>query len=278
MKDNKLGMVFIASGVYVGNTLGGILGTALIVNGGWTLAGPAIALFHILPLCFLPFIDTDGVEDYVEISGEEDLPNPTDSLNCIQHVAYYMPDFLFFMNNVGFSVLTFVVPVRMLSFMETPLETTVYELNIICTVVIIPGIAIAYLVSKKLDIIISILVWNIVFYCGSLLMFASTTTYASFYFEFEVSAVLVGLSDAIVTNLIIMSKFFMFERWKKDCTDLNLGQHASRVFNVSDSLGHIVGAVLSSFSMYRKGEIPTLTVFSVFAVLTSLSMIICKTS
>lgn len=271
-------MVFIASGVYVGNTLGGILGTGLMFHGGWCITGPVVGAFNILPLLLLPLIKTDTADDYIQISDEDDLPNPTDYLTFFQHFAYYMPDFLFFMNNVSFSVLTFVVPFRMDHYMGKTLEQTVYELNILCTVVIVPGVVIAYLITKKLDVIISLIVLNIVFYAGSIMMYLSSTKTLNFLYEFHVSSVFVGLSDVIVTNILILSKFVMFEKWKKDITGMDLAQHASRVFNVSDSLGHIAGAVLSSFSSYKDGETFTLTMFAVLMTTTTIGMIISKIS
>ena len=281
-------VILIGSGVYAGNTIGGILGTAFFVLGGWQITGPINACFHLLPLIFLPFIKMEEDEEQTAIlsseggggeSGEEvEMSSPTNNLNLLQCVAYYVPDFVFFMNNVGFSVLTYAIPLRMSQYNGSPIDKVVYELNFICSLVIVPGITCAYFINKTIDVFNGMIVANTCFYLGCLLMFASTTAYASFRFDFEISSAVVGLSDACITNFIIISKFVMFEKWFIDIKNIDLATHATIVFNVSDSLGHIVGAVISGLSMGENVEIATLGIFFAFMVATTLSLFFSKRS
>ena len=269
-------VVLIGSGVFAGNTIGAILGTAIFVNWGWVATGPVTACFHLLPLVFLPFINTDDNAEHSTLTGTGEMCSPTEELTLRQSIAYYVPDFVFFMNNVAFSVLTYSIPIRMHSFNGMALDKVVYKLNIICSLVIIPGISCAYFTNKKLDILSGMIVSNGAFYVGCLLMFASTTTYASFKYDFEISSAIVGLSDACITNFIILSKFVMFESWMIGIRNIDLGQHATTVFNISDSLGHIVGAIMSGLTMGESIEITVLVIFFGFLIATTCSLIFCK--
>ena len=276
-------MVVIGSGVYAGNTLGGIMGTEVFLRGGWALTGPVAAVFNVLPLIFLPFMCLESY-DYAPINTCDALESDEESVDCcratssltwVQTIAFYAPDFVFFMNNISFSVLSYVVPAKMYEFKGMPLDRVVFELNTICCVSIFLGLAFSYLTSKKLNVLGVIMGCNVLFYCGCLLMYTSTTKYSMFKYDFEVSSLMVGFGDATITNLIIMSKFVMFERWDVDSTSVDLGQYATTIFNISDSLGYIVGAIVSGLMMPKKSELPTITSFSVYLLTTTLIMFFC---
>ena len=275
-KDNKTVIILIGSGIYAGNILGGIMGTALFFYDGWQITGPVTASFHILPLVFLPFIKTYEDEENIAILEKDDKVSPTQELTLFQCVAYYIPDFIFFMNNVGFTVITYVIPLRMFYYNGHSVDVVFYVLNIVCSIAIVPGIAVSYLISKKMDVFYGLMATNVVFYTGSLIMFASTSPYLSFNSDFEISTTLVGMSNASISNLIILSKFVMFERWEKDTRKINLGQHATKVFNATDSLGQIVGAVISGLSLGRGSVVPTFFAYFAFMILTTLLMTILK--
>ena len=275
-KDNTTMMVVIGSGVYAGNTLGGIIGTEIFVRQGWTMTGPAVALINLLPLLFLPFMSLD-VHGYTPITvGGEEKKRATSSLSWIQTIAFYVPDFVFFMNNVSFSVLTYVVPAKMVEYRGLTLDSVVFKLNMICCASIFLGLAFSFLTSKKLNVFMVLLGCNILFYLGCLLMYASTTKYFSFNYDFELSSLMVGFGDATITNLVIMSKFVMFAKWNIELSDLNLAQHATTIFNISDSLGYIVGAIVSGLTMPKSSEVPTFFAFSANMLATTVVMIFCS--
>ena len=264
------------------------------------ITGPVIGCFHLIPLLFVFCINTDKNEESKAILGGENTEstdgtmlkspaermlrrpsvqsfgNPTTGLTSLQYVAYFVPDFVFFMNNVGFAVLTYAIPLRMFEYNGENANAVFYELNVICAAVILPGIAFSYLIGKWVDVCYGLMVSNALFYIGSLLMYASTTPFLAFNLDFEVSSVLVGLGNASISNLIILSKFVMFEKWLMRSN--NLGQHATTVFNVIDSLGQIVGAIISGFSLQNRGGIPTLSVFFAFMIVTTFSLVLCKIS
>ena len=269
-------MVLIGSGVYTGNTLGGIIGTYAYMNGGWALTAPVIGAINLLPLVFLALVDLPPAEVSYEKISPDGKYGVLKGLTAGQAVVFYLPDLAFFCNNISFSVLTYVVPYRMAEYLDKDLETIVFEMNIICCFSIFLGLGFALLTSARLDVFAVMIGSNVVFYAGCFLMYASTTDYCSFKYDFELSALMVGFGDATITNLLIMSKFVLFDKWKKDLAAVDLGQHASEVFIVSDALGYIVGTVAAGFTATRTSEKPTIVGILLYMCVTTVGLVVCK--
>ena len=80
--------------------------------------------------------------------------------------------------------------------------------------------------------------------------------------SYEIGSLLIGIGDAGVINLAIMSKFSLYEKWGVR-TD-GLAEKSTALFNFSMSISIVVGSVLGGLTTTRESEIPA--IFAAIAV------------
>ena len=197
-----------------------------------------------------------------------------DKLTKLQAIAFYMPDLAVFVNNLVFNMMIYVVPVRMVEFNDRSLNSAVLAINLIInSVCLISSIVLGQL-TKRVDVIMTMLVGNAVFYGGCILVYGSTTEFLAFPVSFEIGCVLIGIGDASIVNLCIVSKLVLYKKWGASNTDL--GKHATTVFNATMCLSAVLGTVVSGLTTTRDSEIPTLACSVAALVVVTVVLTFCR--
>ena len=197
------------------------------------------------------------------------------SMNFLQKMIYYIPDAALFLNNTLYNILIFNLTARMVTFSGTKLGTAILFVNLINVFSFLGALGLGF-IADKLNVLIVMIFGNAAFYAGFILAFGSTTSFIQFPFDFELGSVLIGLGDAAVVNLSIMSKFELFERW--GLPTQGLGTRSTETHNLVLNLSVASGIVLSGFTLSKESEIPVLcTAIAMFVVVTS-GLILCKAS
>ena len=187
-------------------------------------------------------------------TNNEIVNHSADKMTKLQLAAFYMPDLVTFFNNMIFNLLAYSLPERMVKFTETSLDKAVPLTNLINVFSLISALALGVLAEKKTNCIIIIAVGNTVYYSGCFLTLCSTTKFCEFPFQFEIGSVLMGIGDAAVINLCIMSKFFLYERW--GLNNRCLGRKATVMFNTMLNLSAAVGISIAGLTLTKGSEAP----------------------
>ena len=264
LADKKTLMVIISGSMHVGTIVAVIVGAELYIAGGWMLTGFLIAVFDVLLILLLPFVGRiqgmkgsgAGLKNIqltrVEVSANgRDLK---DKPSRIQQLAFFVPDIAVFLNNVTYILLLYGIPQRIKTFSGKSLSTAVLLSSLMIVVGFLSSITLGFIADRKMKSNSVMLIGNIAFYVGAILAFGSTTEFLAFPASFEIGSVLVGIGDAAVINIAIMSKFGMYEKWgiKTD----GLAERSTSVFNFCFCISQAVGTVLSGLTVSRASEIP----------------------
>ena len=282
LKEHKVFIVIISSSMHLATIISSILGVQIYTRGGWIFVGPAVASLSILPLFLIPAIRglqgtvgyTRDTEDKITpTEDEEDLPSEK-TLTGLRRVTYYMPDVAVFFNNMMFHLLLYVLPTRMVEFTGRDLNEAILFINLLNVFSFASALALGYLADKLLNVFNVMILGNIVFYVGCTLAFGSTTQFLQFPFDFETGSVLVGIGDAAVINLAIMSKFVMFQKWGVSIE--GLGARSTAVNNLVQNLSSAAGTILSGMTLSRGSEIPALGTAGGALVGVTICLVLCK--
>ena len=136
------------------------------------------------------------------------------------------------------------------------------------------SIVLGYIAGRKLNTFTVMILGSFVFYGGCILAYGSTTEFLKVPYGFEIGAVLVGLGDASICNLCIMSKFVLYEGW--GLTDRNLGKRATTINNITFNLAAILGIVASGLTLTRESEVPTIAVTAAAFIVGTAGLVLCK--
>ena len=196
------------------------------------------------------------------------------SLNLLQKIIFYIPDAALFLNNILFNVLIFNLTDRMVTFSGKKMDTAILFVNLLNVFSFLGAIGLGFIADKKLNIFEVMIFGNVAFHAGYILTFGSTTTFINFPFEFEIGSVLIGLGDAAIVNLSIMSKFVLFERWS--LSPQGLGALSAETHNLVLNLSVAFGIFLSGFTLSEESEIPVLCSGAAIFLLVSIGLILCK--
>ena len=303
LKEYKLLIVVISSSMHVASMISSISAEILYTKGGWLLCGSVMAAFNLLPLAILPLFSriqttnhtaqghemnsiscprtnlaTPGHEmNFSSCQRKKSLQNNNEivkqsanKMTKLQLAAFYMPDLVTFVNNTIFNLLAYSLPERMVKFTVISLDKAVPLANLINVFSLISALALGVLAEKKTNCIIIIAVGNVVFYSGSFLTFCSTTKFLDFPFQFEIGSVLIGIGDAAVVNLCIMSKFFLYERWGLD--NRCLGKKATLLFNGMLNLSAVVGISIAGLTLTKGSEVPCFIGLLLLSVFTTTAL------
>ena len=304
LKENKLDIVIISSSLHLANILCSIMAVRLYIWGGWLSVGVGITLLSLLPLLLLPALNTyqnrfenenqersrrEEVREH-QLSGREganenqrsgrrnvmndDLPVDESKLTWLRKLTYYMPDMAVFLNNTMFCLLIYALPARMVHNLDRDLDTTILYINLINVFSLVAALTLGYLAEKMFNIFNVIMVGNVVYYVGCIMTFGSTTEFLRIPASFEVGAVMVGIGDAAVINLAIMSKFVMYNRW--GLSTKGLGARSTAINNLVFNLAAAAGTIVSGLALTRESEIPAMaTAVAVFFVV-SIGLVMCR--
>ena len=233
------------------------------------LTGFLIAIFDIVPILLLPFIGRiqRNMEDEEALASNKvstisrdpstNGKSIKDKPSRIQRLAFFVPDVAVFLNNVTYILLLSAIPPRRKKFTGKSLSTAVLLSSLMTVVGFLSSITLGFVADRKMKSNSVMLIGNIAFYVGAILAFGSTTEFLAFPASFEIGSVLVGIGDAAVINIAIMSKFGMYEKWgiKTD----GLAERSTSVFNFCFCISQAVGTVLSGLTVSRASEIPLIT-------------------
>ena len=309
LNQSKVLIVVISSTIHIASILCSVVGTLFFMNGGWLLTGPGIAAFNLLPLIMLIFlgrvrrkmkqlqgvVQTPGTEMKTILDQQTQLSInyltnnttnttsqtnqnrdtttshlPNNTMSKQQAFAFYMPDVATFFNNLIFSLMLYSLPARMVKFTGHTLDSAVLFTNLLNLSSLISALVLGILSERRCNVVMVMVTGTALFYLGSVLTFGSTTEFLNLFpFQFEIGSLLVGIGDAAVINLCIMSKFVLCEKWGVD-TRGNLGARSTAVFNFMLNLSAAAGVALSGLTLSRESEVASL-VCTAFVCVVSIS-------
>ena len=289
--DDKMPIILISAFLQIGAILSAILSAELYIVGGWVLVGLIVAAFNFFPLMLLPAVVTvqknskrkksTGKGAKRELLAQNSFDSyavsevSTNFQTVTSHgrrVAFYLPDVMVFLNNLVCDLIAYVLPARIVLYSNIPLGTAVPlfqtgNLASLFTALTFSVVASRY---QNLDVLGLMAIANTLYYLGSIIAFASTTSILQFFnfpYQLLIGLVLMGIGEAGHLNLIIMSKFALYERW--NMSKYGLGKRSTTINNVSLSISSAMGTAISAFSLTEESEIPTMvTLTGVGAVLT----------
>ena len=282
LKENKLHIVIISSSLHLANILCSIMSVRLYVWGGWLSVGVGITLLSLLPLFLLPAVHSHQrtlENENQERSGSEevrndDLPVDDSKMTWLRKLTYYMPDMAVFLNNTMFSLLIFALPARMVHNLDRDLDTTILYVNLINVFSFIAALTLGYLAEKMFNVFNVIMVGNVVYYVGCIITFGSTTEFLRIPAGFEAGAVMVGIGDAAVINLAIMSKFVMYKRW--GLSTKGLGARSTATNNLVFNLAAAAGAIVSGLTLTKESEIPAMATAAAVFFVVFIGLVMCR--
>ena len=286
LADKKSLMVVICSAIHFSALVPFVVGTELYTSGKWLLTGLLIPTFDLIPLFLLPFISKlqrkTSAEGYSDGLADEDcgLDKETESpiqdkkeATWLQRIVFYIPDQTVFIANVTFILLIFSLPLRLKEYTGKSLNTAVLFTTLIPTFGFISSLIVSYFTLRKLPALLLILAGTVVFFAGAIIAFGATTEFLVFPGSYELGSVLVGLGDAPVINLIVLSKFELYEKWGLNTR--GLGARSSAVFNFSMCFSQIVGTVMSGLTVSRGSEVPTLVGAGTAGLFNIVALLLC---
>ena len=269
--------------MHMGTIISTIVAVELYLKGGWFLVGFGLALLNIIPLFLIPAISCE--QDSLEKASNSKLPEEDNTsvqdgrsegrnISGLRRVAYYMPDLAVLLNNIMFNLLIFVLPARMVEFTGRDMETAILYINLINVSSFISALVLGSLADRVVNVLTLIIMGNVLYFIGCILAFGSTTKLLHFPYDFEIGSVLVGLGDAAVMNLAIMSKFVLFRKWGLPLQ--GLGARSTALNNLVWNISSAAGIILSGFTLTRGSEIPTLGTAVGTCFVVTVSLIFCK--
>ena len=283
LKEHKVFIVIISSSMYMGTIISTIVAVELYLKGGWFLVGFGLALLNFIPLFLLPAISCE--QHLLEKAPNSQFPEGDNTsvqdgrsegrnISGLRRVAYYMPDLAVLLNNIMFILLLFVLPARMVEFSGRDMNTAILYINLINVSSIISALVLGNLADSVVSVFNLIILGNVLYYIGCIWAFGSTTKLLHFPYDFEIGSVLVGLGDAAVMNLAIMSKFVLFRKWGLPLQ--GLGARSTALYNLVWNISSAAGIILSGFTLTRGSEIPTLGTAVGTCFVVTVSLIFCK--
>ena len=258
-------MVLISGSMHIGYLTGILVSAELYIAGGWLLTGFLIAIFDVVLMFALPVvgkfhrkISKITVLNKVEPTEVESKDGLTlkDRPSKLQQLAFFVPDIAVFLNNLTYILLVYTIPPRFEKFSEKSLSTAVLFSSLLIVFSFVASIGLALVTGTKMRTDVAMLIGNAVFYAGAILAFGSTTEFLAFPGSYEIGSLLVGIGDAGVVNLAIMSKFSLYEKWGVK-TD-NLGERSTALYNFAMATSNAAGTVLGGLTITRASEIPTI--------------------
>ena len=285
LADKKTIMVVISGAMHVSIVAAVLVGTELYIAGGWLVTGFIIAVFDILPLMLLPVV---GHIQNKTAKGQDvknsQLPDAKsinvaagdglkDSPSKFQQIVFFLPDVAVFLNNVAYILLMFAIPVRIKEFTGQSLRTAVLFSTLMVAISFVSSMVLGFTADKKFGPSLVMLIGNVVFYAGAIMAFGSTTEFLAFPGSFEIGSVLVGIGNAAVINIAVMSKFSLYEKWHVK-TD-GLAERSTAVFNFSLCLSQAVGTVIGGLSVTRASEIPTISGAAAACLVNVIGFLLC---
>ena len=287
----------ISSTMHAANFIASILATRLYSWGGWLYVGLGLAACTCLPLFVLPAVnaiqrraehlgivqqygslDADSIDSnsldgsLFEKSSLDNHSEPT----SLQTVVFYIPDIALFLNNVMYNILTYDLTDRMITFSGNDMNTAVMFMNLLSIFSLVSALVLAFITDNKLNVFSVMIFGNIVFHAGCIITFGSTTkyTFLHFPFGFELGCLLVGIGDAAVINLSIVSKFVLYEKWGLSIQ--GLGARSTAVNNLTLNLSVALGIVLSAYTLSRDSESSVLEGGAGVFLLVGVGLIMCR--
>ena len=286
LADKKKLMVIISGSMHLANIIAINVGAQLYISGGWLLTGFAIAVFDIIPIFFLPFIGR--MQRKIKI-GASSRSNRVLSKNLevnangmilkekpskIQKIVFFVPDIAAFLNNSAYVLLLFAIPTRIKEFTGKSLGTAVLFNSLMVVFSFASSMTLGFVAGRRVRPNFVMLIGNAFLYIGMLLAFGSTTEFLAFPASFEIGSVFIGIGNAAVVNIAVMSKFSLYEKWGVK-TDGNLAERSTAVFNFSISISQAVGIVLSGLVVTRASEVPTIVGAVAACLFNTVGFILC---
>ena len=285
LADKKTLMVITSGAMHVAIVIGIILGTELYITGGWLMTGFLIAVFDIIPILLLPVIGniikrtTDDLDVKTPqlndtkpaVSAEGDVlkDNPT----RLQQFVFFLPDLAVFLNNIAYILLTFSIPVRIKEFSGKSLRTAALFSTLMVVFSFVSSMVLGFLLNKRFGPSIVMLVGNVVFYVGAVMSYGSTTEFLAFTGSFELGSVLIGIGNAAVINIAVMSKFSLYEKWQVKTE--GLAERSTAVFNFSLCISQALATVMGGLTITRASEVPTICAAGVACFVNVVGFLLC---
>ena len=250
------------------------------------LTGFAIAVFDIIPIFFLPFIGR--MQRKIKI-GASSSSNRVLTKNMevnangmilkekpskIQNIVFFVPDIAAFLNNSAYVILLFAIPTRIKEFTGKSLGTAVLFNSLMVVFSFASSMILGFVPGRRVRPNFVMLIGNVFLYIGMLLVFGSTTEFLAFPASFEIGSVFIGIGNAAVLNIAVMSKFSLYEKLGVK-TDGNLAERSITVFNFSISISQAVGIVLSGLVVTRASEVPTIIGAIAACLFNTVGFILC---
>jgi hypothetical protein len=144
---------------------------------------------------------------------------------------------------------------------------------------LLTALTFSFLASKKpkLDVLGMMATANFMYYLGSIVAFASTTSilqFLNFPYQLLIGLLFMGIGEAGHLNLLLMSKFALYERWNLGRS--GLGKRSTMINNVALSLSSATGTFISAFSLSKESEIPTVVTLTCLGVFLTVALLLCK--
>ena len=227
-KGNSFAAGCISSGIHITTTVSGVLSAALYEAGGWTYSAPAFSFLLLIPVISLQFMNLDKVKvtlaednrtsQYEDSKETESRDLATKAkLTLVQRIAFMSSDFVVFLNNATYNMLIYSIPYRLLYSSSYSLTLANLYISLMSVVSFIATFPLSY-ASVHFNTIVIMIFGNLCFYMGAICMYGSTTSYLMFPGCLEIGVILVGIGDAAVINLCLVSKFYLYkngrETWK----------------------------------------------------------------
>ena len=271
-KGNSFAAGCISSGIHITTTVGGVLSAALYEACGWTYTAPAFSFLLRIPVISLQFMNLDKIKvtlaednrtsQYEDSKETENRDLATKAkLTLVQRIAFMSPDFVVFQNDATYNMLIYSIPYRLLY--STSYSLTIANLYI--SLMSVVSFVLSY-PSVHFNTIVIMIFENLCFYMGAICMYGSTTSYLMFPGCLEIGAILVGIGDAAVINLCLVSKFYLYKIWKRDLE--TIGEKAMTYFNFFSCTSAMFGMVFSGITSTKESERPTLIMNGIGFVLT----------
>ena len=293
-KDDKMPVILISAFLQIGAMISTILSAELFIHGGWVLVGLVVACFNFLPLMLLPFVRKvhkkgkrnpgKGVERELLAMNSMDSYTVSDSsfqklTSNSRRISFFVPDLMVFLNNLVCDLIAYVLPARLVFYCNIPLTTAVPLFQTLNLASLFTALAFSFLASKnkKFDVLGYMTAANFLFYLGTIVAFASTTSFLQFLvfpYQLLIGLVLSGIGVAGHLNLVIMSKFAFYEKW--DMRNCGLGKRSTMINNVALSLSATVGTAISGFTLSGESEVPTLVALTTVGVCLTVGLVLCK--
>lgn len=269
-------IVLISCSLQVSVIVFNIAGTELYLAGRWLTVGLVLAATNLLPIMVLPCINK--IENGWKEADEENTRRTDDvKLNWIRKIAVFMPDLVVFLNNVLYYVLAYVLPTRVVDYLDKDLGQFVVLFNISNWVNLFCALVCGYITERFVGTFNLMLFANVSFCAGCFLAVASTTIslqFLNYPYQLILSVILIGIGETGHDNLTIYSKHILYKRW--GLTKRDLGEESTASFNLAISIAAAIGAFLSAAALSRESETPLLVIIVFVGLVDTAGIVVCK--